>query len=272
MIATLFADEFRTTRKTILPSIGIMLAIIIAGYLVAALKLPIIGGIGMSVGIAASIALTPAVLALLVAHYWRTMYGAQGYFTMTIPVRGRTIFAAKVLYGFVAAAVALALTVGMLLLAGIAHSLSQGAGPLDFLREGFAFVEPRTVWLAAAGFLLFMAYTVVSGATAMSVGAESRFSHLGFGAPVIFMVILYFAMQLVGLAAMVFVPFGVRLTGPDAGSFVAEGMMRDLTAALADPSAEPGVLGLGIVPVFVLAAIALAWWGATSVDRRTSLR
>ena len=272
MIATLYSQEFRTTRKAILPTIGIMLAVIVASLAVAALRVPILGELGLGLAIAGTLALTPVVLALLVAHYWRTMYGAQGYFTMTLPTRGRTIFAVKVLYGITAALVALVVSAGLLALAAMAFALSQGLGAFDFLREGLETLPPAVGWAVGAALVFLIVFAVIAGATAMSVGARGPFNHLGFGAPVLFMVVLYFAMQLLSLAAMLVIPLGVQLTGPEAGAVVGKSMLGEFVAAIKDPAVEPSVLGLGMIPVYVIVMVVLAWWGARSVDKHTSLR
>jgi hypothetical protein len=126
-------------------------------------------------------------------------------------------------------------------------------------------------WFLAACAVLQFVFTVVTGAAIMSIGAEARFNHLGFGAPVLGWVIVYFAMQILGLAAMLFIPFGLRIAGPDAGTLVAEGMLHDFVAAVSD-NTEPRVIGLGIVFVSVIATVLFAWRGGRAVERHTSLR
>lgn len=260
-------------------TVGIALLVAAVSLTTAALRVPVLGGIGFAVGIIVITTITPIVLGLLAEHYWRTMYGREGYFTMALPVRGRTLFAAKVLYGLAAALVALVITLAAAAGALVAFAMSQGASvalAFEDLWNTLALTGPATVWLLVGCVILQFVFTVVAGAAVMTIGAEGRFNHLGFAAPVIGGVIVYFAMQIVGLAAMLFIPFGVRLTGPDAGTLVAEGMLHAFVLALSsgDPatSSEPSVLGLGIVFVSIIATVLLAWWGARSVERRTSLR
>lgn len=279
MIATLIAQDFRATRKNLATATGIALLVAAVSLTLTALRVPVLGSIGLVVAIIAGVGLSVIVLGVLVESYWRTMYGREGYFTMTIPVRGRTLFTAKVLYGLAAAIVAMALTAAVLVGAAVALAISDRVAPFEYLRTAFGLVEPWMAWFAAAALLLQVAYMVVVGAAVMSIGAQARFNHLGFGAPVLGAVIVYLVMQVVTFAAIMLVPLGLVMAGPDAGTLVARGMLPELIAAVSSgPSAgttagqTPEVLGLGFVFTSVAAAVILAWWGARAVDRHTSLR
>lgn len=281
MIATLCAEEFRSTRKTLFTSVGVAALIALASFAAVALRVPILGTIGTGLGFFTSFLVTPLVLGLLVENYWRTMYGREGYFTMVLPVRGRDLFTAKVLYALAAALAAVVVTLVLLAAGAMAVSLSQGGGAFDMLRE--LLIQLRNT-ISAAGpamsafvvfaLLLQLVFLVVVGASLMSIGAQARFNYLGFGAPVLGAVIVYFAMQVLGLAAMLFIPLGIRVDGPDAGSFVATGMFEGFVAAVTDPSGQtqPGVVGIGIVFLSLAVTVLFAWWGARSVERHTSLR
>jgi len=274
MIATLFAQEYRATRKNLLVATGMLLLVAAVSLTFFALRVPVLGSLGMVLGIAAGVLVTPVALGLLVESYWRTMYGREGYFTMSLPVRGSTLFAAKVLYGMVASLVALAVTLVTLLGGAIAFALAEGLEPLAFLREGIAVIESWQIWLGVISAAVQLAFFVVVGAGLMSVGAEARFNHLGFGAPVIGGVLTYLVMQVITFAAIMFVPLGVVLTGPDAGSLVPQGMFDEIMAAIRTgaQTADVSVLGLGFLFTSVAAIAVMAWWGARSVERRTSLR
>ena len=85
---------------------------------------------------------------------------------------------------------------------------------------------------------------------------------------------MYVVVTVTGFAAMLFVPLGVRLTGPDTGTLVAEGMFRTFADEVTGRTSTdaPEVFGLGILLVSVIATCVFAWWGARSVARHTSLR
>lgn len=272
MIGTLFAQEVRSTRKNLLATIGILLLVAAVSLTLTALRVPILGSLGLYLGVISVVLIVPVVLAILAENYWRTMYGREGYFTMTIPVRGRTLFTAKTVYGLVVSVVALAITAVGLLGGVFAFALSTSTDPWTFLRDGLAEVEPWMAWLGASAIILQIAYLVVAGSSLMTIGAEGRFNHLGFGAPVIGAVLLYLVMQVVTFIGILFVPFGIRLTGPDAGQLVPQGMLDGVIAAIEDPGAQPDVLGLGFVVTTVVVMALLAWWGGRSVERHTSLR
>lgn len=281
MIGTLFAQEFRTTRRTLCTAVGILVLCTVVALAAAALRIPILGTLGIGGSTIAAVAVLPLVLGILAASYWRTMYGRQGYFTMTLPVHGRDLFTAKVLYALAASVAALVVAALILAGVGIAAALADGFGPFDIVRDvlvqlgtGIELVGVGVSVFFAGALLLQLVFIVVTGAALMSIGSEARFNHLGFGAPVIGAVITYFGMQVLGLAATLFIPLGIRVDGPDTGSFVAEGMLSGFVAAVSDPTGEtqPGVLGVGIVLLSLVVTVLFAWRGARSVERRTSLR
>lgn len=272
MITSLFAQEIRATRKTLLVTVGVLLLIAAVALTLVALRVPVLGTLGLGFGIVVVVLITPIVLGLLAENYWRTMYGREGYFTMTIAVRGRTLFFTKVVYGLIVSLLALAVTAIGLLGAAAALALSQHLDPAVFIGDGLGMIEPWMAWLGVLAMILQLAYLVVAGAAIMTIGAEGRFNHLGFGAPVIGAVLLYLVMQVVTFIGILLIPFGIRMTGPDAGQLVPRGMLGDVLAAIADPVAQPDVLGLGFVVTTIVVMALLAWWGARSAERRTSLR
>ncbi|MFD5214093.1 hypothetical protein [Microbacterium sp. NPDC058345] len=274
MIGTLFAQEYRATRKNLFTGVGIALLVAVGSFAVAALRVPVVGDLGLVLGFVVTAAITPAVLGMLVENYWRTMYGREGYFTMTIPVHGRTLFTVKVLYGIVAALVGLVIT-GLGLLGGVvAFALSQGRAPGQLLSEIMTSVQPWMVWFLAAALVLQIAFLVIVGAALLSIGAEARFNHLGFGAPVLGAILFYVVIQVVTFAAILLIPFGIVFTGPDAGRLVLESMLADFVEALGAPAgtSAPHVLGLGFVFTSIAIAGLMAWRGGRSVERHTSLR
>ncbi|MGO1306364.1 MAG: hypothetical protein ACTMIH_03005 [Microbacterium gubbeenense] len=274
MIRKIFAQDLSATWKSLSSTVGILMLVATVSLVISVLEVPVLGGIGLGVAIIAMIALTPIVLGILAENYWRTMYGREGYFTMVVPATGRALFSAKVLYGIAASLAAVVLTALGLFACAAVFAQSVGQDVFEFLRLGLEQLGASMTWFFVGCVVLQLVYLVIVGAGIMSVGARARFNHLGFGAPVIGAVLMYVAVTVVGFAAMLFVPLGARLTGPDAGSFVAEGMFRTFVDEVAGGTSgeAPEVFGLGILFVSVAASCLFAWWGARSVQRHTSLR
>lgn len=278
MMGKILVHELRSTRKALFTTLGIMMLVSVVSLTVAALRVPFLGALCLLIGVFAIAALVPAALIVLAVNYWRTMYGREGYFTMTIPVKGRTLFWAKVVYASIAAAVAAVLTLGGAALATISFGLSQRfsfGDSVGLIRTLIESIDTPLLGFIVAVVAVQLFFVIVAGAAIMSIGAEGRFNHLGIGAPVIGAVLLYVVMQVLALVSMLFVPFGLKIAGDDAGTFVARGMWHDFVKLLESGGAatsDPEVIGLGVLPVSVIVTVLLAWWGVRSIERRTSLR
>ena len=273
MIGSLIAQEARSLRRTLGGTAGILVLVTLVCLAGAALDIPFIGAVGLVVAITAAVAFTPLVLGILAENYWRTMYGREGYFTMALPVAGRSLFAAKVIFGLITAFAAAVVSVALLLACAAAFALSIDQHPARFIREGLAQIPDGMGVFLAIALLLQLIYLVIVGAALMSIGASARFNHLGFGAPVIGGVLTYVVMTAVSFVAMLLVPLGIAIGGPDAGAFVAEGMLPTFLAQVAGHSPDgPEVVGVGVLFTSVAASVVFAVWGARTVERSTSLR
>lgn len=277
MMATLLAQDFRATRRNLGIAAGLVVLVFGLGIAIAWLNIPIVSTIAIVLTIGAIASTIPLALAILCEYYWRTMYGREGYFTMSVPVRGKTLFAAKVIYGIL---VSLAAAAFMLALFYLGSGIVRLAGDHDFnaafndITASFSEYGSTTVWVIGFLLVLQLVYVVVAGAAVMSIGARARFNHLGCGAAIIGGVAVYLLTQILGLLGMLFIPFGLKLQSAAQGEIVAEGMLNDFRA-LIDGTAEktdPVTLGLGIIPVVLIVGILLAYWGARSVEHHTSLR
>jgi hypothetical protein len=237
------------------------------------LDVPFVGGVALVIAIIAAVAFTPIVLGILAENYWRTMYGREGYFTMALPVAGRSLFAAKVLFGLIATFAAAVATALLLLACAVAFALSLDRSPADVIRGALAQLPDGMGAFLAVAVSLQLIYLVVVGAALMSIGASARFNHLGFGAPVIGGVLTYVAMTAASFLAMMLVPLGITMTGPDAGSLVVQTMLPTFIAEVTGGATDgPQVVGIGMLFTSVAASVVFAVWGARTVDRRTSLR
>ena len=101
----------------------------------------------------------------------------------------------------------------------------------------------------------------------MSLAAEGRFNHMGFGAVAIGLVLLYIVDQVLSGIGTFFMPFSMT---PD-GQFSTEVMWTSYRATLGTDG-YPNVWGMGACILVPLFALFLAVCASRSIEKRTSLR
>ncbi len=276
MTKNLLVQEWLDSRKGLLAVFGIYVVAQLLSLVFVGFGIQFVSNIFLVLSIALAVLLIPGVLILLGTNYWQSMYGNRGYFTFSIPVQGREIYAVKVLYSF-----AVALAAGLLLaisIPAIVVAVSLGnrrpiADSFEVIRSGLAMAGlPAHMWgLIAFSMVLQLFLVIVAAAAIMSIGAQGKYNSLGFGAPVIGAIIFYVANQIISLVASMFVPLGITISGPDTGQLVARGMFGELIASL-QTGAEPTVLGLGSFIWAVIAGIIMWVWAVNAIEKHTSLR
>ena len=101
----------------------------------------------------------------------------------------------------------------------------------------------------------------------MTIGAEGRFNHLGFGAPIIGFVLVYVVDQILSMVSTFFIPLSVTTHG----HFSTEIMWTSYRATMGTDG-QPNVIGIGSYIIVPLFALFLAVWASRSIEKRTSLR
>lgn len=273
MMPTLLRWEWRLSVRPLAVSAGGLLALALASLIPVLLHVPVLGPLGRVVAFASVFLLVPAWLLVLAWRYWTGMYGREGYFTMALPVRGRGLFAAKTLYACAVALVGLVLSVavGMGVYAVTTWADRADVGRAFGVLRDMATAHPAMAWVGVAGAVVSLVCLIVEVAAVMSIGAEGRWNRMGIGAPLIGLVILYVVTEVVNLVAILWVPIGITINGPEPGRFVWRGMWSGFLDALRTGS-QPDVLGLGSSLAAVALAVALGWWAVRSIERHTSLR
>lgn len=270
MTRTLLVHEFLRTRGTLAVIAGAATAFTVVGSLVAMLRLPVLSELGLVVGVLGASALVPVTLLALAIDYWRSAYGRQGYLTQTLPIRGSTIYRARLAYGMLVSVLALAWAVILGAAVYLAQAWRLGFSPWaqlqEAVREATRILPP---WLVVAGIamiLLTLFSYLVHYYFAASIGSESRLAALGPGGPVLVWFGAYLLMQVVMVVAIVAVPFGLQATGG-----TVEIIHRDFAAAMFS-STPVGAMPLGFAPALLLITVAFAWRTAFSWERKVTLR
>ena len=270
MFTKLLAYEIRSRYRTDVRSFGAFVAVIaIASGLVAA-GLPGISG-STAVLAYALCALTPVACAIAaLADYWKTLYGQRGYFTMSLPISGTVIFWAKVSRIVIECLLALALAVGGIIAVAASAAWSDGISLAEYTagpRSVVAGLPTFTVALMIAAQLILAMSWIVQGCAVMSIGAQGRFNHLGFGAPIIGFVLVYVVNQVLSTVGTFFLPLSVTTDG----HFSTEIMWTSYLATMGTEG-HPNVIGIGSYVLVPLFALVMGLWASRSIEKHTSLR
>ena len=270
MFTKLLAYEIRSRYRADARSFGAFIAVIAVAAGIVAAGLPGISG-STTVLAYALCALTPvACVIAAMADYWKTLYGQRGYFTMSLPISGRVIFWAKNTRIMIECLLALALAVGGIIAVASAAAWSDGISLAEYTagpRSVVAGLPTFTVALMIAAQLILAMSWIVQGCAVMSIGAQGRFNHLGFGAPIIGFVLVYVVNQVLSTVGTFFLPLSVTTDG----HFSTEIMWTSYLATMGTEG-HPNVIGIGSYVLVPLFALAMGLWASRSIEKHTSLR
>ena len=270
MFTKLLAYEIRSRYRTDVRSFGAFIAVIAVAAGIVAAGLPGISG-STAVLAYALCALTPVACAIAaMADYWKTLYGQRGYFTMSLPVSGKVIFWAKNTRIAIECLLALALAVGGIIAVASAAAWSDGISLAEYTagpRSVVAGMPTSTVVIMIVVQVLVSLSWLVQGCAVMSIGAQGRFNHMGFGAPIIGFVLVYIVNQVLSTVGTFFLPLSVTTDG----HFSTEIMWTSYLATMGTEG-HPNVIGIGSYVLVPLFALAMGLWASRSIEKHTSLR
>ena len=270
MFTKLLAYEIRSRYRADARSFGAFIAVIVIAAGIVAAGLPGISG-STAVLAYALCALTPAACAIAaLADYWKTLYGQRGYFTMSLPISGKVVFWAKNTRIMIECLLALALAIGGILAVASAAAWSDGISLAEYTagpRSLVAGVPTFTVALMIVVQVILSLSWVVQACAVMTIGAEGRFNHLGFGAPIIGFVLVYVVNQVLSTVGTFFLPLSVTTDG----HFSTEIMWTSYRATMGTEG-QPNVIGIGSYVLVPLFALILGAWASRSIEKHTSLR
>ncbi|MDO5080704.1 hypothetical protein [Buchananella hordeovulneris] len=277
MLRHLVITELQSLRRLSLSVLSAATLIVGLSLVPIAWGVPILKVLGSVAVVLISLGIAVGCTFYLVYRYWQTMHKAPAYFTHTLPVRGGTIFAVKMLVAIAYQLAAIAVSAVFLWALHLAQGVAAGRGLGEVMRADWQALTdvlqlaswPVTVLLALS-LLLSVVSMIVQVLATLSLFTRPRFASLGVAAPVVGVVLLYLANQIIGAAATLWIPLGMRVSGPDAGTVVAQGMWSDIVAALRYGT-EPQVVGLGSVVAGLLLTILLWQLGRRTIDRHLAL-
>ena len=270
MFTKLLAYEIRSRYRADARSFGAFIVTIAVASGIVAAGLPGISG-STAVLAYALCALTPVACAIAaMADYWKTLYGQRGYFTMSLPISGKVVFWAKNIRIMIECLLALVLAVGGIIAVASAAAWSDGISLAEYTagpRSLVAGVPTSTVVIMIVVQVLMALSWLVQGSAVMSIGAEGRFNHMGFGAPIIGFVLLYIVNQVLSTVGTFFLPLSVTTDG----HFSTEIMWTSYLATMGTEG-HPNVIGIGSYVLVPLFALVMGLWASRSIEKHTSLR
>lgn len=273
MTTTLLKHEWLRTRGALGMYFGITVLVGLLGSLLGASGWSVLSVLGLLLAFLAVFVLVPGVQLLLVADYWRSGYGRTGYFTQSIPVRGATIFRAKLLWAVLVSLAAVVLTVLLGWVVWWAVAINSGitspsVAVIGDIMADLAEIAPA--WMIVAGAVLMLASFLVWPIYyyfAVSVGHENRFAGMGAAGPIVVFVVLYVGMQLASLLGMVAIPLGIGMEGDRLG-LVSFNVLDEMTVGTANSEAMP----IGFLATMGLILVFCAWRTVRSWNHKVALR
>lgn len=271
MVGKLIKHEAIRTRGLLATIFGAATLLAVMGALMGATQWPVIAQFGMVVSMVGAVGVLPATQLALGIDYWQTGYRRTGYFTQTLPVKGSTIYWAKLAWGTVAvvASLVLALLLGAVTFMGNARAF--GHAPMDLFGlvgdwwAGIVAVMPWWGWVAFPLALLVLSlFTLFQYYFAASVGSEKRFVSMGIGGPVLVWFLLYMVLQVV-ILGFTMIPLGLGVEG---GSLA---LVSENYLGMIINNTEPGTVPIGFLPGFVVASVVLVWRTLVSWNHKVSL-
>ena len=269
MFSKLLKYDLRATARIIPFSYLVLIALYLVAYLVrftvgnryaAAYALPVV-----LFGIA-DVAMLILTLVLVIAHYYRTMFGQTSYWTHTLPATKSAIFFSKFLTGFIWLLLSIILFfIGLL---GVVTLVSSD--PATTLRVGWEFLRRIPVSLTllflslwAMQFVLFVA-SVTGSMTLANIGP---FAKNGVAFSFLFYIAVFIIQNLIDLLALLLIPLGFVYSLSGGTQLVFESMLYY--------SATPDILlqmGLGSIIVDFLMTVGLIVLSIQLLKRRVAIR
>ena len=216
MITKIMKHDFLALRKPLGITVGLtLLTAILSAIAVSILRTPV----GVTIFLLAFLGMLAAYLVysiILLVHYYRSMYGKTGYFTMSIPARPTELFWAKSLFNLLALCLFTLVVFcgGLLLITSLFLEDTTGAALKSFFttKETWqvAFLLLMTLLLSSISSVFFYQFIVTAGNRRPFL---DRFGKIG--GPILVAVLVYVGMQIIGFLLML-LPGHLVFFAPDA--------------------------------------------------------
>ena len=266
MITTLIKHEWMRSRGLVGAVAAAATLAVAVGATLTFTELPVLSQLGSALAIVVLLAMLPLAQFALAFDFWRSSFRRTGYFTHSLPIRGGTIFWAKLLWGSIVTVALLVLNVLLVALFWVAF------GPIMDQSRNFFGDLSAILEMVPAGFVALLAATAAIGALAWltqlyfaaTLGSGRKLGRFGLGGPVIVYIATYMAVQVAMFVGILATPFGLQMTG-DVG-LVQYSVLADM---LANSPSE--IMPLGFLPVLLAMVVVFIVWTTRHWNRRIAL-
>lgn len=271
MVGTLIKHEVRRTLPVIAAVFGVSAVSIVTAGLFAASNIAVLSQTGMVIVVTLLGGTTFGLQVYLARDFWSTGFGQQGYLTHSLPLPGRSILRARLLWAVAVAAFASVWMAAMTMVSVIflTPAFMPGADGLAALRQVLEVIAQHTQpWHLVALFLLLWLGNTANQLNlylAASLGSTPRLVGLGAAGPVLVWIISGFVFQLLSFLSLL-IPVAYMDTG--AGHRV---QVVDILAVVGRHS-DTFFLPLGWVFILVACVVVILLWMRHVWDRQISLR
>ena len=218
MITKIMKHDFLALRKPLGITIGLTLLTAILAAIIMVILRNDIALLLVTLVFPGLIAAYLVYSIILLVHYYRSMYGKTGYFTMSIPARPAELFWAKSLFNLLALCLFALLFFGGGLLLLTAVIWGDPDVTVAALKSFFttkevwqvAFLVLVTLLLASISSVFFYQFIVTAGNRRPFL---DRFGKVG--GPILVAVLIYVGMQIIGFV-LLFIPGRLIFFAPDA--------------------------------------------------------
>ncbi len=222
MIRTILKHEFIRTRGMLAAIFGAAIAGVALGSLVVASRIPILSELGVVLVFILPIVLTPVTQIAIAIDFWRSSFRAAGYLTHAIPVKGSTIFWAKLLWSMIATVAAILVMLPLAALSWFVLASTPSAQMLGTIeanpfKAAAALLDLVTTMMPMPillGVMLPLLIVLIIQwpvyyAFVASVGSQGSFGRMGVGGPILVGFIAYVGGEIISLLSVFAVPFGI---------------------------------------------------------------
>ncbi len=268
MVSALMKHEALRTTPMLGACLGIATLVVVLACGLTRLSIPGLPQFAALLAVAVSAGIPVVINIVMAIDFWRTGWGRQGYFTHSIPARGSTILAARILWSVsVVVLSVLCALIAVIFTLWVCGPVFQGDGPsfemvLTRFLGSMHQIMPWWQWVIAFGLVLFVVWFHLLGFYfPATIGSGPRWASLGSSGPIVVWAITYLLVNLT-LVASVALPFGLDY---------APGGWRlriiDATWNFSERNFPAGI----ILAMVVITVVFLVWM-SRSWNRRISLR